>query len=171
MLMKNAALLFLFLCSVTYGFAQDVQIDGRLQPLLNEFFAKCDHYNIEYHDKLFKLESIDIVNTLPVSENSSILGMLRRNDAGEVVAIDINWLAQIDPEILKVVAFHEFAHYFLEYSSHICDDCEHVMAVVNTSYYDIIEDWDAQVALLFQDAPAYQKQSNTTVAVGQLKKP
>lgn len=169
--MKNAALLMFFLFAISYSFAQDVQIDGRLQPLLNDFFAKCDQYNIEYHDKLFQLESIDIVNNLPVSEHSSILGMLRRNEAGEVVAIDINWLAQIDSEILKVVAFHEFAHYFLEYSTHVCDDCHHIMAVVNSSYYDIINDWDNQITTLFLEAPAYQKKYRTSVAVGQIKNP
>ena len=145
-------------------FAQDVNIDGRLLPLLNEFFESCKAYNIEYHEKLFKLESIDVVNTLPVSEESSTLGMLRRNSAGEVVAIDINWMAQLDPQILKVVAFHEFAHYFLEYTTHVCDDCGHIMSVVNTSYFDIVNDWDNQLKVLFEESPALLKRFGTVVA-------
>lgn len=143
--------------------AQDVQIDGRLQPLLNNFFDLCKKYNIQYHDKLFKLETIDVVQNLALSENNTTLGMLRRNTIGEVVAIDINWVAQLDDQILKVIAFHEFAHYFLEYSTHICQDCGQIMSVVNTSYYDIIDDWDNQVSILFEESPAYQKQLGSSI--------
>ncbi|GAB5400234.1 MAG: hypothetical protein Aureis2KO_18190 [Aureisphaera sp.] len=137
--------------------SQNVQIDGRLQPLLNDFFAHCDTYDIPYHDKLFELEKIDIVNTLTVSEDGSTLGMLRRNNQGKVVAIDINWMAQLDPEILKIVAFHEFAHYFLEYSQHTCDDCGHIMSKVNSSYFEIARDWERNVKILFEESPIYRK--------------
>ena len=134
--------------------AQEVSIDGRLQPLLNEFFEICKVYDIDYHDKLSKLQSIDIVNTLTVSEKSSTLGMLRRDTNGNVISIDISWMAQLDTEILKVVAFHEFSHYFLEYTTHTCQDCGQIMSVVNTSYFDIIRDWDSQIKTLFEDSPA-----------------
>jgi len=161
-MMRNLIVLTLMLFTALPVMAQDVQIDGRLQPYLQDFFKICDAYGIDYHEKLFKLESIDIVNTLTVSENSTTLGMLRRNNEGDVIAIDINWMAQLDTEILKVVAFHEFAHYFLEYSKHVCDDCGHIMSVVNSSYFDITRDWDNQLKILFEDAPAYQKKYNST---------
>ncbi len=167
--MKKIILLMLLTLSISNVSAQDVQIDGRLQPLLNEFLALCKQYDIQYHDKLFKLESIDIVNTLPVSENSSTLGMLRRDENRTVVAIEINWMAQLDSEILKVVAFHEFAHYFLEYSTHICDDCGEIMSVVNSSYFDIVRNWDHQVRTLFEDSPAYAKRYGYVVASNQLE--
>ena len=144
--------------------AQNVSIDGRLQPLLNEFFELCKTYDIDYHDKLFQLESIDVVNTLTVSEKGSTLGMLRRDATGKVVAIDINWVAQIDPEILKVVAFHEFAHYFLEYTKHVCDDCGRIMSVVNSSYFEIIRDWDNKVKTLFESSPVYLKKQQASKA-------
>ncbi|MEP0263564.1 hypothetical protein [Dokdonia sp.] len=155
--MKKLLLLGILVSSFFSMSAQSVSIDGRLQPLLNEFFELCKTYEIEYYDKLFQLESIDVVNTLTVSEKGSTLGMLRRNAQGNVVAIDINWMAQLDPEILKVVAFHEFAHYFLEYSKHVCDDCGRIMSVVNSSYFNIIRDWDAKVKTLFESSPAYLK--------------
>ena len=163
-MMKNLLLtLFCFLTSL--GYAQDVQIDGRLQPILNDFLEICKTYNIEYHEKLFQLESIDIVSTLPVSEESSTLGMLRRDLDGNVKSIDINWLVQLDQEILKVVAFHEFAHYFLEYSTHVCDDCGIIMSVVNTSYFEIVSDWDNQIKTLFEESPAYIKKYGSSVSV------
>ncbi len=154
----------LLLTSFIPALGQDVSIDGRLQPLLNEFFQICEKYDIDYHDKLFKLESIDIVNTLTVSENSSTLGMLRRDEQGAVIAIDINWMAQLDPEILKVVAFHEFSHYFLEYATHICNDCGHIMSVVNSSYFEIIRDWDNQLRTLFEESPALKRKFGAAVA-------
>lgn len=153
--MKKVLLFGVLLSSLFSMSAQNVSIDGRLQPLLNEFFELCKTYDIEYYDKLFQLETIDVVNTLTVSEKGSTLGMLRRNAQGKVVAIDINWVAQLDPEILKVVAFHEFAHYFLEYKKHVCDDCGRIMSVVNSSYFDIIRDWDAKIKTLFEESPAY----------------
>ncbi|WP_299682275.1 hypothetical protein [uncultured Dokdonia sp.] len=153
--MKKIVLLGVLMGSFISVSAQNVSIDGRLQPLLNEFFEICKTYNIDYYDKLFQLESIDVVNTLTVSEDGSTLGMLRRNEQGKVVAIDINWMAQLDPEILKVVAFHEFAHYFLEYSRHVCDDCGRIMSVVNSSYFEIVRDWDNRVKTLFENAPVY----------------
>jgi acetone carboxylase gamma subunit len=79
------------------------------------------------------------------------------------VCINIIRGAQLDPEILKVVAFHEFAHYFLEYSTHICNDCGQVMSVVNSSYFDIIRDWDRQIEMLFEESPAFLKQLSGSV--------
>ncbi len=156
--MKKLLLIGVLISSFFSVSAQNVSIDGRLQPLLTEFFELCKVYDIEYYDKLFELESIDVVNTLTVSENGSTLGMLRRDVQDKVIAIDINWIAQLDPEILRVVAFHEFAHYFLEYSKHVCDDCGRIMSVVNSSYFEIIRDWDRKVKTLFENSPAYLKQ-------------
>lgn len=161
--MKKLMLLIVVMISSHTLTSQNVQIDGRLQPLLTEFFELCKSYNIDTHDKLFKLKSIDVVNTLTVSENGSTLGMLSRDSQGIVTSIDISWMAQLDPEILRVVAFHEFAHYFLEYSSHVCDDCGHIMSVVNSSYFDIIRDWDYQVKTLFEESPAFLKRSGSAV--------
>lgn len=163
--------ILLFLITVWPSAAQEINIDGRLQPLLNEFFEICKNYEIDYHEKLFKLESIDIVNTLPASESGTTLGMLRRNSSGEVIAIDINWMAQIDSQILKVIAFHEFAHYFLEYSKHICDDCGKVMAVVNTSYFEIARDWDNQVRMLFEESPAFKRKYSSSIARVRYERP
>ena len=157
--MKKLLTLAVVLISSLTVTSQNVHIDGRLQPLLAEFLELCTSYNIDTHDKLFKLNSIDIVNTLSVSEKGSTLGMLRRDAEGAVEAIDINWMAQLDPEILRIVAFHEFAHYFLEYATHVCDDCGQIMAVVNGSYFDIIRDWDRQIELLFEESPAFLKQT------------
>ncbi len=169
-MMKFPPLLFCLLFALPIC-SQDVKIDGRLQPLLNDFFAKCDLYQIPYHDKLFELKSIDIVNTLTVSEEGSVLGMLRRNESGEVTAIDINWMAQLDSEILKVVAFHEFAHYFLEYSEHTCQDCGHIMSIVNSSYFEIVQDWEEQVRILFEESPAYIKKHRATLVYEGFKNP
>ena len=156
---KFVLLIILSLTSLVTINAQDVSIDGRLQPYLNDFFEVCKQYNIEYHEKLFKLEKIDIVNDLQISEEAFALGMVRRNENNEIKTIAINWVAQLDKEILKVVAFHEFAHYFLEYSEHVCDDCGKIMSVVNTSYFDIIRDWDNKVKELFVESPAYIKKN------------
>ncbi len=67
----------------------------------------------------------------------------------------------LDPEILKVVAFHEFGHYFLEYDTHVCDDCGIIMSVVNSSYFEIARDWDQQIKILFEQSPAYLKRQNS----------
>lgn len=166
--MKKVLLFGVLLSSFFSISAQNVSIDGRLQPLLNEFFELCKTYDIEYYDKLFQLETIDVVNTLTVSEKGSTLGMLRRNAQGKVIAIDINWVAQLDPEILKVVAFHEFAHYFLEYKKHVCDDCRRIMSVVNSSYFDIIRDWDAKIKTLFEESPVYLKKKQGTTPSSQI---
>lgn len=163
--MKKVLVLGVLLLVVFPVSAQNVKVDGRLQPLLTEFFKLCKTYNIDYYDKLFRLKSIDVVNTLTVSENGSTLGMLRRDEQDNVVAIDINWMAQLDPEILKVVAFHEFAHYFLEYSKHVCDDCGHIMSVVNSSYFEIIREWDVNVKTLFENSPIYLKQQQVSGGV------
>ncbi|WP_157366572.1 hypothetical protein [Aquimarina agarilytica] len=157
MMKKILIVLVLTFVKISSINAQDVSIDGRLQPLLNEFFTVCKKYDITYYDKLFKLKTIDIVNTLTVSEEGSTLGMLKRNEEGQVISIDINWVAQLDKEILKVVAFHEFAHYFLEYSTHVCDDCGHIMSVVNSDYFSIANDWDVKLKQLFEESPAYVK--------------
>ncbi|MCH9659425.1 MAG: hypothetical protein K0U54_00795 [Bacteroidetes bacterium] len=170
-MIKTLLFLSLSLLAFSNVQSQNVQIDGRLQPLLDEFFATCDQYGISYHDKFFKLESIDIVNTLTVSEYGSTLGMVRRNAEGEIIAIDINWMAQIDTEILKVVAFHEFAHYFLEYTTHTCSDCGEIMAVVNSSYFDIVQDWENQVRILFEQSPRFLNKSNAILATRTIKHP
>lgn len=167
---KYLLILIGLLCSCSL-FAQDVQIDSRLRPLLKEFFHSCREYDIPYRTKLFNLQHIDIVNSLPTSERDATLGMLRRDENSRVHAIEISWMAQIDPEILKVVAFHEFAHYFLEYDSHVCDDCNKIMAKVNTSYFDIVRDWEEQIELLFVESPVYQNKHQQNIAATGTKKP
>lgn len=133
---------------------EEVRIDGRLQPVLDEFFEQCKKYDIPYHEKLFQLKNIDIVQDLPLAEENTVLGMVVRNETGVVKEIAISWAALLDPEILKVIAFHEFAHHFLDYK-HTCQDCEEIMAVTNTSYFNIARDWDNQVAQLFLTSPRY----------------
>lgn len=163
-------LIVLCLLVTTFSFtttAQEVSIDGRLKPHLDAFFELCKSYNIEYHEKLFELKKIAIVETLQTSSNGSTLGMLQRDDTKKVENIAINWIAMLDPEILKVVAFHEFGHYFLEYDHHVCDDCGIIMSVVNSSYFDIANDWEHQLKILFEESPAYLKKQpvdNATVA-------
>ena len=133
---------------------KSVNIDGRLQPILNDFFKQCDAYGIDYNEKLFQLKNIDISNSLPLEEANTVLGMVTRDSDGNVENILINWAAMLDAKILKVVAFHEFAHHFLDYK-HTCQDCNEIMAVVNTSYFDIANDWDSQVRYLFTTSPVY----------------
>lgn len=148
-------LLFLALFINTAIFAQkSVAIDGRLQPLLNDFLDECEKYGIDTSDKLFQLKEIDISKELPLEENNTVLGMLVRDTNGNVEGILINWAAMIDPEILKVVAYHEFAHHFLDYK-HTCQDCNEIMAVTNDSYFTITKDWENQVEQLFLTSPAY----------------
>ena len=109
--MKKLILLFILFCtSLTVSAQEDVSIDGRLKPLLDDFFNLCKAYDIDYHDNLFKLKKIAIVDTLQTDPHGSTLGMLQRNNAGEVENIVVNWMATIDQEILRVVAFHEFGH-------------------------------------------------------------
>lgn len=156
--MKKFCIPLLFFLFATGGVAQNnVHIDGRLKPYLDNFFDYCKTYKIEVYDKLFELKNIDIVDTLHIAPEGSTLGMLTRDKDNKVENIVINYIALLDQEILKVVAFHEFAHYFLEYSKHTCDDCGEIMAVVNSSYFDIIKDWDNQVKHLFLNSPAYKK--------------
>jgi len=165
--MKKSILLFLFLISSLLTFAQDeVQIDGRIQPILNDFFEYCKKYDIEYSDKLFQLESIQIVDTLPLDKHSTVLGKVLRDENGDINKIVINWATMFDKEILRVVAFHEFAHHFLDYK-HTCHDCNEIMAEVNTSYFDIARDWDNQVEHLFTTSPVYlnnQQETATNLA-------
>lgn len=166
--MKKRFVLFFFAMTVgtTFVHSQDgVAIDGRLQPILNEFFAQCKKYNIDYHSKLFQLKNIDIVNNLPLDERNTVLGMVSRDEAGLINNIFINWAALLDEEILKVVAFHEFAHHFLDYK-HSCTDCNEIMAETNVSYFDIARDWDNQVKLLFTTSPIFlaQKKENTVAS-------
>ena len=155
-----------FICMYSHLQAQQsVDIDGRLQPILTEFFEHCREYNIDYHSKLFQLKNIDIVSHLPLEENNTVLGMVSRDNAGGIDNIYINWAALLDNEILKVVAFHEFAHHFLDYK-HSCTDCEEIMAETNVSYFDIARDWDNQVKLLFTTSTIYlaqQKENELTV--------
>ncbi len=159
---KNLFLLcFLVACFAVN--AQSVNIDGRLKPHLDAFFDECKKYGIDYHEKLFKLKNITIVDTLPLSEDGYTLGMLQRDADGNVENIIINWVTLLDPEILKVVAFHEFAHYFLDYKKHVCSDCGIIMAKVNTSYFDIVREWEQQVKNLFEESPAYQRKKKLSV--------
>ena len=155
--MKNILLLLFAVLAINNSFAQDVSIDGRLKPFLDDFFEYCKKYDIDTHEKLFKLKRIAIVDTLHLGPKASTLGMLTRDSEGKVENIVINWVVQLDQQILKVVAFHEFGHYFLEYEKHVCDDCGIIMSVVNSSYFDIANDWDNQVKKLFEDSPAYKK--------------
>ncbi|MFK7812709.1 MAG: hypothetical protein AB8B59_09460 [Maribacter sp.] len=154
---SSLLLLSLFLFSALSIAQKSVDIDGRLQPILDEFFEECQKYNIDYHDKLFQLSTIDISNSLPLEEGNTVLGMVARDSDGNVKDIVINWAAMLDPEILKVVAFHEFAHHFLDYK-HTCQDCNEIMAVTNTSYFDLANDWENQVQNLFITSPVYLAQ-------------
>ncbi len=126
---------------------------------MNEFFEECKKYNIEYNTKLFQLKNIDISNTLPLEEDNPVLGMVTRDQSGRVESILINWAAMLDPEMLRVIAFHEFAHHFLDYK-HSCHDCNEIMAVTNSSYFDIARDWKNQVEELFTTSPVYLAQEN-----------
>jgi hypothetical protein len=162
--MKRSALLLLFIFSVSFSNAQEVSIDGRLKPLLFSFFEYCDSYGIDYHEKLFKLKRIAIVEDLKTTSEGSILGMVQRDELGEIDTIAINWVAMLDTEILKVVAFHEFGHYFLDYEAHVCDDCDIIMARVNSSYFKIANDWEHQLEILFEDSPAYKEKIDALTA-------
>jgi len=156
--MKKCVIIFMLVGTASFLHSQkSVDIDGRLQPILTEFFEQCKKYNIDYNSKLFQLNNIDIVNNLPLEENNTVLGMVSRDDSGLIDNIFINWAALLDNEILKVVAFHEFAHHFLDYK-HTCNDCEEIMAETNVSYFDIARDWDNQVKLLFTTSPIYLAQ-------------
>lgn len=161
--MKKIFLLFLFLWANTLlcKAQETVDIDGRLQPILTEFFAECDNYGIEYHEKLFQLKNIDITNSLPLQEGNTVMGMVTRDANGNVENILINWIALVDPEILKVVAFHEFAHHFLDYK-HTCQDCDEIMAVNNASYFNVARDWKNQLHILFTTSPIYLAKSTST---------
>lgn len=165
--MKKFIVLFTFLLiSITTNAQDEVQIDGRVQPILNEFFEYCKKYNIDYSNKLFQLESIAIVDTLPLDKYNTVLGKVLRNDAGQINKIVLNWATLFDNEILRVVAFHEFAHHFLDYK-HTCHDCNEIMAEVNMSYFDIANDWENQVEHLFTTSPVYLKnrqKSNSSLA-------
>ena len=85
--------------------------------------------------------------------------MVTRDQSGRVESILINWAAMLDPEMLRVIAFHEFAHHFLDYK-HSCHDCNEIMAVTNSSYFDIARDWKNQVEELFTTSPVYLAQEN-----------
>ncbi|GEQ86188.1 hypothetical protein ULMS_16960 [Patiriisocius marinistellae] len=162
--MKKIILISILCLFASIGNAQNTSIDGRLKPLLEDFFKQCDNYGIAYHEKLFKLKKIAVVEDLKTSPNGSILGMLQRDKDGVVENIVVNWVAMLDTEILKVVAFHEFGHYFLEYSEHTCNDCGTIMARVNSSYFIIANDWDNQLKILFKQSPAYKNKLNTVVS-------
>ena len=45
----------------------------------------------------------------------------------------------------------------------ICDNLYNVLSTQNTSYFDIILDWDAQVEILFRSSPEYRKTMNSFV--------
>jgi len=159
-------LLFIFFIYSFLNFAQNTaHIDARIQPVLNDFFEYCKKYNIEYSQKLIQLESIQIVDTLPLDKYNTVLGKVLRDKNGAINKIIINWVALLDIEILRVVAFHEFAHHFLNYK-HTCHDCNEIMAEVNTSYFDIAKDWENQVDYLFTTSPAYlNKHQNSSISL------
>lgn len=167
----NSRLLFigLILFGTIASGQQDVKIDGRLQPILNDFFSYCNSYGIDYHDKLFQLKEIDIVNDLPLEEENTVLGVVLRNQDGKAERIVINWAASLDPEILKIVAFHEFAHHFLDYK-HTCQDCDEIMAVTNSSYFTIARNWEEQVDHLFRTSPAYLAKKKEDAVVATFKR-
>jgi len=146
-------LILLFICTALFS-QKSVDIDGRLQPILNDFLIECEKYGLDTNENLFQLKKIDISKDLPLEEDNTVLGMVTRDENGNVESILINWAAMIDPEILKIVAYHEFAHHFLDYK-HTCQDCNEIMAVTNSSYLDIAKDWKNQVENLFLTSPAY----------------
>lgn len=155
--MKKFVLFFLVALlgiSQTINAQKTVDIDGRLQPILNEFLSECEKYGIDCNTKLFQLKSIDITNTLPLEEGNTVLGKVTRDENNNIDSILINWVAMLDPDMLKVIAFHEFAHHFLDYK-HTCQECNEIMAVVNTSYFDVTFNWAVQVENLFLTSPAY----------------
>lgn len=133
-----------------------LKTDGLVQPHLDEFLLLCKKYGIDYSEKLFKLKEIVIVDSLAMTPKGGTLGMLVRDDQYQVEKIIFSWMTLLDSEILKVVAYHEFGHYFLGYK-HICDDCNKIMAKVNSSYFDIAKDWDYHVENLFINSPEYLK--------------
>lgn len=143
--------------SVSTG--QELRIDGLIKPLLDDFIVFCKTYNIEYHDKLFELKEIAVVDTLQVNPKGGTLGMLVRDKNNKVEKIVFSWMTLLDKEILKVVAFHEFGHYFLGYK-HICSDCNKIMAERNSSYFEITKDWDSNVEELFINSPEYLKNNS-----------
>ncbi len=167
--MKTYLLLLLFIFSTFSLYSQksefeipklseskSVKTDGLVQPHLDAFIALCKKYKVDYHEKLFQLTEIAVVDTLRVSPKGGTLGMLVRNDNNDVEKIIFSWMTLLDKEILKVVAFHEFGHYFLEYK-HTCNDCDSIMAKMNSSYFDIIKDWDYHIEKLFIESPVYLK--------------
>lgn len=161
---KTLFILVFLLSSIAIQAQEGVHVDGRLQPILDSFFEYCKQYNIDYSEKLFQLESITIVDTLPLSKYNTVLGKVLRDDEGHINKIVINWATLFDKEILKIVAFHEFAHHFLDYK-HTCHDCNEIMAETNPSYFDIARDWDNQVKHMFTTSPVYQKNiDNTSIA-------
>lgn len=133
-----------------------LKTDGLIQPHLDTFLKYCKKYGINAHEKLFKLREIAVVDTLKMTPRGGTLGMLVRDENKEVEKIVFSWMTLIDKEILKVVAFHEFGHYFLGYK-HTCKDCSDIMAEVNPSYFEIIKNWDYQVEQLFINSPEYKK--------------
>ena len=173
MIRKN--LLMLSMVVIHFGYSQnssneipdnnlgsELHVDGLVQPILDDFLKICDTYKIDYHDKLFKLKEIAVVDSIGITPDGGTLGMLVRDNNKDVEKIIFSWVTLLDKEILKVVAFHEFGHYFLGYK-HICDDCNKIMATQNTSYFDIILDWEAQVEILFRNSPEYRKTMNSFV--------
>jgi hypothetical protein len=171
--MVRKTLLMLSILFIHFGYGQntiieipentsgnELHIDGLVQPILDDFLKICDTYKIDYHNKLFKLKQIAVVDSIGITPNGGTLGMLVRDKNNDVEKIIFSWVTLLDKEILKVVAFHEFGHYFLGYN-HICDDCNKIMATQNTSYFDIILDWEAQVEILFRNSPEYRKTMNS----------
>ena len=101
------------------------------------------------------------MDTLKVTPTGGTLGMVVRNKHNDIEKIVFSWMTLIDQEILRVVAFHEFGHYFLGYK-HTCKDCSDIMAEVNRSYFEISKDWDYHVEQLFINSPEYKKRLEKT---------
>jgi len=133
-----------------------LKTDGLIQPHLDEFIKLCKKYDIDYSEKLFKLKEIAIVDSLEMTPQGGTLGMLVRDNQYQVEKIIFSWMTLLDSEILRVVAYHEFGHYFLGYK-HVCEDCNKIMAKVNSSYFNIAKDWDYHVENLFKNSPEYLK--------------
>ncbi|MEN1785534.1 MAG: hypothetical protein AAGF77_10375 [Bacteroidota bacterium] len=152
---RNHFLALLCVFALSTQAQKKVEVDGRLQPILQTFLSYCDRYGIDCHDKLFQLKRIAVTDTLPIAADNVVLGMVARNQEGSIDHILVNWIATLDDKILEVVSFHEFAHYFLDYA-HTCEACDEIMAVHNPSYFAVANDWEYQVAHLFTSSPVYQ---------------
>ena len=102
MIRKNLLMLSIIIMNFGYGqnaineipdntSGSELHIDGLVQPLLDDFLKICDTYKIEYHDKLFKLKEIAVVDSIGITPNGGTLGMLVRNNNKDVEKIIFSW--------------------------------------------------------------------------------